>query len=131
MVKTLIVEDNHDFRGSLKGLLRARFPDILIAEAENAADALRAFTRFDPDVAFIDINLPGGVNGLGLIERIRNESSRVRIIIITNHDQPEYRDASVRLGADHFLPKASTTGDDIVAVMNSVISAVSDSASGH
>jgi two-component system nitrate/nitrite response regulator NarL len=131
MIKTLIVEDNHDFMGLLKGLLSGRFPDILIVEAENGADALRAFTRFQPDVAFIDINLPGGMNGLGLIERIRRENSRIRIIIITNHDLPEYRDASVRLGADHFLPKASTTGDDILAVMESVTSTLGGSAPGH
>ena len=120
MTKTLLVEDNRDFRASLKALLYARFGDVLIAEAEDGAEALRTFAMFQPHVAFIDINLPGRMNGLEIVERIRKEDPQVRIIVITNHDLPEYREASARLGADHFLPKASTTGDDILAVMRSV-----------
>jgi two-component system response regulator YesN len=123
MTKTLIVEDNYDFRTSLKALLHARFPDaLLIVEAEDATVALRTFYRLCPDVAFVDISLPGNMNGLEFIERIRRENSQVRIIVITSHDLPEYREASMRLGADHFLPKASITNDDITAVMESVMS---------
>lgn len=120
MVKTLIVEDNGEFRASLKAMLYARFPDMLIAEAENGAEALRSFTLFRPDIAFIDISLPGDMNGLMLLERFRQLDSRLHVIVITNHDLPEYREASARLGAGHFLSKASTTGADILALMESV-----------
>lgn len=132
MTKTLIVEDNHDFRASLKALLYARFPDtLLIAEAEDATVALRTFYRLCPDVAFVDISLPGNMNGLEFVERIRSENSQVRIIVITSHDLPEYREASMRLGADHFLPKASLTNDHIYAVMESVMSALARGARRH
>lgn len=124
MTKTLLVEDNRDYRASLKELLSAHFPDVLIIEAENGAEALRAHALFEPNVAFVDINLPGNMNGLEVVERIRSEDWQVRIIVITNHDLPEYREASARLGADHFLPKASTTSDDILAVMEAVKSAL-------
>lgn len=121
MTKTLLVEDSHDFRASLKALLTAHFPDVLIVEAENGAEALRTHALFQPHVAFVDINLPGQMNGLEVVERIRKQDSHIHIIIITNHDLPEYREASMRLGANHFLPKASTTSNDILAVMKSVM----------
>jgi two-component system response regulator YesN len=120
VIKTLIVEDNRDFRASLKAVLYARFPDMLIAEAEDGNEALRAFALFHPDVAFVDVSLPGDINGLTLVERFRSKNDRVRIVIITNHDLPEYREASVRLGANHFLPKVRATRAEIFAVMESV-----------
>lgn len=123
MTKMLLVEDNRDFRASLKALLSARFSDILIVEAEDGPEALRTYALFRPQVAFVDINLPGHMNGLEVVEHIRRQDSQIRIIVITNHDLPEYRDASMRLGADHFLPKASTTNTDILAVMQAVESA--------
>lgn len=117
MAKTLIVEDSHDFREFLKALLYARFPDMQIAEAETAASALRMFTLFRPEVVFVDINLPGDMNGLELVQRIRAADTTVRIAMITSHDLPEYRQASIRIGANFFISKGTATRADILAVM--------------
>jgi DNA-binding NarL/FixJ family response regulator len=120
MIRVLIVEDNAQYRESLKATLNACSPELVIVEAESADEALRVIGLFRPQVAFIDINLPGTLNGLQLIERVRASGSRARIAVITNHDLPEYHDASARLGANYFFPKASTTRDDIQAMMRSI-----------
>lgn len=120
MIKALIVEDNREFRESLKAILRSQFPDLIIAEAETADEALRTLGLFRPRVAFIDIHLPGGMNGLELVKRIRAGGMDMAIVMITSHDLPEYRIASARLGANHFLSKSSATSADILALMTSL-----------
>ena len=117
MIKTLIVEDNAEFRAFLKALLRDRFPDGVVAEASNGHQALHIFALVKPDIVLVDIGLPGGMNGLALTERIRQDGTRPPIVIITNHDLPEYRAAAARSGADHFLAKESSTAQEILAVV--------------
>lgn len=118
MIKALIVEDHEDFRSFLKTLLSGRYPDVVFAEAGTASEAMRKLTLFRPHLAFIDINLPGSTNGLMLTEAIHNQDAGIEIIVITNHGLPEYREASERLGARFFLPKASSSGADILAAVD-------------
>ena len=99
MIKALIVEDNRDFRDSLKAILHSQFPDIVVAEAETADEALRALGLFRPQLAFIDIHLPGAMNGLQLVARIRAADREMHIVMITSHDLPEYRSASAAMAA--------------------------------
>ena len=120
MIKALIVEDNRDFRDSLKAILHSQFPDIVVAEAETADEALRALGLFRPQLAFIDIHLPGAMNGLQLVARIRAADREMHIVMITSHDLPEYRSASAAMGANHFLSKSAATRADILAVIRSV-----------
>jgi len=116
MIKTLIVEDNPEFRYFLKDLLRNRFPDGVIAEVGDAEQALQLIGSFQPDIVLVDIALPG-MNGLTLTERIRENGTLPLIVIITNHVLPEYRAAAARLGADYFLPKASSSAKEILSVI--------------
>ena len=121
MVKSLIVEDNAEFRGFLKELVRGRFPDAEVAEADDGLKALQIMGGFKPNIVLIDIALPGGMNGLALTERIRESGTLPPILVITNHALPEYREAAMRLGADHFLPKASSA-KEIVSVIEHLVS---------
>lgn len=118
MIKTLLVEDNREFRMSLKALLYSNFPNMVIAEADTGQDAIRQFALFRPDLVFLDISLPGGISGLTLLERWRNEQSHARIVMVTAHDMPEYRDAASRLGADSFLPKIQVTSATIHSLID-------------
>jgi DNA-binding NarL/FixJ family response regulator len=124
MIKVLIIEDHEEFRTHLKSILYGMYPDMVIAEAGDGADAMRQLALVKPDVVFVDINLPGEFNGLKIVCEIRALHDKTEIIVITNHDLPEYREASLNLGANYFLPKASTTTGDIRAVMKSVVSAL-------
>jgi DNA-binding NarL/FixJ family response regulator len=121
MIKALIVEDHDDFRSFLKALLYRKYPDCMFAEASTAAEAMRKLTLFRPQLVFIDINLAGSMNGLMLTEAIHNHDASIEIIVITNHDLPEYRAASVHHGAQFFLPKGSSSGADILAAVATAI----------
>jgi len=117
MLRALIVEDNAEFSAFLKSLLEIRFPSAMILQASDADEALHHLSLSQLDIVLVDISLPGGVNGLGLTELIRHNGASPPVVILTNHDLPEYRLAATRLGADRFLSKASSTADQIVKVI--------------
>jgi DNA-binding NarL/FixJ family response regulator len=119
MVKTLLVEDNATFRQVIKETLVMKFPSMSIDEAEDGKEAMEKVDRHSPDLILMDIKLPGE-NGLVLTEKIKKLSPHVVIIILTDYDLPEYREAAHQRGADHFLEKASTTANEIVELIESL-----------
>ena len=117
--KTLIVEDNDSFRQALRSLLNSRYPSMSIREARDGREALYEVSAFKPDLIFMDIKLPGE-NGLELTGKIRASNSEAKIIILTSHDLPEYREAARAEGADHFLTKTSSKAGDIFSLIDSL-----------
>jgi DNA-binding NarL/FixJ family response regulator len=116
MFKILIVEDNMHFRQTLRDLLTIRFPEILFDEAINNNEAVQKINTFVPDLVFMDIKIPGG-NGLEITRKIRESKSKSTVIILTNNDQVEYREAAKRIGADYFLSKVSTSPEEIFSLV--------------
>jgi len=120
MFNAMLVEDNILFRESLRDSLRLRFPSIEIAEAGNGAEALEKIDSLSPNLIFMDIQLPGQ-NGLELTEKIKKLHPDIVIIIITNYDIPEYREAAARFKADYFFSKDSITLEDIVTLVKPML----------
>jgi CheY-like chemotaxis protein len=65
MYHVMLVEDNLIFRQSFRDFLKSRFPEIIVHEAADSIEALQKVEDQQPDLIFLDINLPG-VNGLTL-----------------------------------------------------------------
>ena len=120
MYKILIVEDNDNFRQTLRSLLEARFPSMTFEEARDGSEALEKVSAFDPDLIFMDIKLPGE-NGLELTKRIRHSNLKVKIIILTSYDLPEYREAARVGGANHFVSKGSSKAEEILALVKTIL----------
>ncbi len=118
--RVLIVEDNASFRKALKELLRSRFPHISVSQAGDGKEALLKLSRQPPDLIFLDINLPGK-SGLVITKEIKTIDPHVVIAILTHHDLPEYRTAAYQNGAHYFLSKESTNIDEIVGLVESVL----------
>ena len=104
--RILLVEDNAFFLQFLKETLRFRLPSADIQEAANGEEALQEITRLPPDAIFMDLRLPGA-NGLELTRKIKAQYPDIVVVILTNYDLPEYREAAYQSGADHFLLKES------------------------
>jgi DNA-binding NarL/FixJ family response regulator len=124
MFKALIVEDDPLFRQILKEILASRCPSISIKEAAHGVEALRELDMNHLDLIFMDIKLPG-MNGLELTKRIKESHPGIPVIILTNHDTPEYRKAAFECGADYFISKASSIEQEIEMAVQSI------SARGH
>jgi len=121
MFKTMLVEDNVIFRGTLRHSLQVRFPSMEIIEAGNGAEAKEKIDSQTPNLIFMDIRLPGQ-NGLELTEQIKKLHPDISIIILTDYDIPEYREAALRFKADHFFSKNSMTMEEIVPLVKSIFS---------
>ena len=116
MKRILIVEDNAFFLQFLKETLNARLPSIDILEARSGEEALQRIETLSPDAIFMDLRLPGA-NGLDVTRKIKAQYPDIIVVILTNYDLPEYREAATQSGADHFLSK-----DSFLKMINSISS---------
>lgn len=105
MLKTLLVEDNLDYRGVLKQALLDRFASLNIAESAGEEDTLDLLVSFGPELVFMDIHLLSG-DGLDLTRRIKSTHPHTVVAILTQDDAPEYQYAAQKCGADYFLSKS-------------------------
>lgn len=115
MNRILIVEDNLFFLRFLRKTLSSRFPSIDILEATNGEEAMQKIKMLPPDAIFMDLRLPGE-NGLELTKKIKAQYPKIVVVIITNYDLPEYREAAYQSKADHFLSK-----DSFLKMINSIL----------
>jgi YesN/AraC family two-component response regulator len=121
MFKTLIVDDNAEFRQSLNDILATRFPAMHVVEAGDGMQARGQIVALEPDLIFMDISLPDG-NGLDLAREFKTVHVDTVIIVITGYDLPEYRLAARECGASHFLSKASVDQAEILSLVESIVS---------
>jgi len=119
--KALIVEDSASFRELVKDILHSQFPSMEIIEAKNGKEGMEQAASFHPDLIFMDIRLPDE-SGLELTKKIKASWPDTTIIILTHYDFPEYREAASKQGANHFLAKGATTEEEILKLVQSILS---------
>ncbi len=121
MFKILIVDPNDPFRRSLKKVLISRFPFADIQEAADGREGLQLVEAFHPDLIFLEIHLPAET-GLDLAGRIKADHPEIIIVILTSYDLPEYKIAVEQSGVEHMVPKDDWTGEDMIALVQSILS---------
>lgn len=115
MVTILLVDDHASLRKSLRYLLEAT-PDIkVVAEASNGNDALFHVSSTCPDVALIDISMPL-MDGLETTRQLHLRCWFTRVIILSIHDNPEYIQRSLSVGALGYVLKDTIAGDLVEAI---------------
>lgn len=115
LIRVLIVDDHSMVRLGLAALLGAE-PDIrIVAEAEDAAQAVAMFRDHQPDVTLMDARMPGGT-GNDALAAIRSEFPAARIIILTTYDLEEPVFEAFDNGAAGYLLKSIKRRDLIAAV---------------
>ncbi len=108
-MKVLLVEDNALTRHTIKALL-TKLGHEVVAEAENGDIALEHFTKFKPEVVFLDIILPGK-SGLEVLEEILSMDPKARVVVITAVDQDEIDQRLYDKGVHAVLRKPFSFGD--------------------
>ena len=106
--RVLLVDDNHDSREMYRAVLRAHGHEVCEApDGERALALLQHFKDRPLDVAFIDIGLPGGMDGYELARRIRTlpAGREVRLVALTGYGFPEDRQQSKLAGFARHLVK--------------------------
>jgi DNA-binding NarL/FixJ family response regulator len=111
----MVVEDHTLVRQSLVKNINAQPNHHVAAEAADAETALPMALRVQPDVALIDIGLPG-MDGLQLAERLKNLLPEIRIVFLSMYDDDVSIRRAVDIGADSYLPKTCSIEEVLQAL---------------
>ena len=104
-MKVLVADDSQLIRRRLVDRL-LRVPDITIAEAVDTDDALRQLMTFKPDIAVLDIRMPGG-GGIKALTEIKKNFPGITVMVMTSYPYAEYRQKCLEMGADFFFEKST------------------------
>jgi two-component system OmpR family response regulator len=104
-VRVLLVEDSKVLAERLSDAIRETGDTRLVGVADTETAAVEAAKRQVIDVIILDLHLREGT-GFGVLRALANEKRRPTIIVLTNYDLPEYKEAALALGATYFLDKA-------------------------
>jgi two-component system, OmpR family, phosphate regulon response regulator PhoB len=104
LMKILTVDDNEQMRNLLK-MTFSHSPEYQLFQAENSASALQLVQEFEPDVAFLDIMMPGDLDGYGLCKQIKAINKTCFVVFLSVKAAQDDIDLGVQAGADRYLTK--------------------------
>jgi DNA-binding NarL/FixJ family response regulator len=105
----LIADDSAAMREKLVELLSTIKGVDSIGLAHDVPGALLSISNVVPDVAILDIQMPGG-SGLDVLRDLKQNHPSTIVIMLTNHPDEQYRETCVELGADYFFSKSTDSG---------------------
>ncbi len=105
-VPVLLVEDNPSIRERLIALIAA-IPGLSLAGAEDSAEGARAaIARTRPGLVILDLQLRADT-GWDVLTSLDPDAGSPRVIVLTNHSEPEFRTRALRAGASGFYDKST------------------------
>jgi len=108
MIRALLADDHQLVREGLKSILE-QAPDIsVIAEASNGLAAIQEYQRTRPDVAILDISMPG-MDGLDAVKQISSIDPDARTLILTVHPEHQYAVRALKAGALGYITKGTSS----------------------
>jgi len=114
-VRVLLVDDHPLVRAGIRRVLESHAGLTIVGEAPNGLEALRLIEETRPDVVVLDLAMPE-LDGLELLQRLRDRSDSLRILVLTMHAQREYIRRAIQAGADGYLLKESAVQELLVAI---------------
>lgn len=116
-MKILIADDSALILERLHELLQKISQVEVVASLNNGFDTLDALRTLKPDVAILDIQMPG-LNGLEVLNAFRKENKSVIFILLTLSSQDYYKQLAIQAGSNYFFNKA----DDFEKIAATVFS---------
>ena len=113
--RIVIVDDPPLFRKGIEELIHSEGAFVVCGQADNASEAMDLIRNLSPDLAIVDLSLPGA-NGIELIKNIRAEFSKLPILVLSMHDESLYALRSLRAGADGYVMKHEAMANVIQAI---------------
>jgi len=114
-IRLLLVDDHAVVRLGMRMLFESE-PDIeIVAEADNARDALVAAEESKPDIVLMDIGLPD-TSGIEAARLIKERNPEVAIVALTIHEDKEYFFKMLDAGATGYVPKRAAPEELLTAI---------------
>jgi DNA-binding NarL/FixJ family response regulator len=114
-IRILLADDHAVLRTGLRMLIGSQRDLEVVGEASDGDEAVRKAAALRPDVALVDISMPG-LGGIKAIERIRQVAPATRVLVLTMHDVPAYLRATVAAGAAGYVVKRAADSDLLAAI---------------
>jgi DNA-binding NarL/FixJ family response regulator len=108
-MKVFLVEDSPAIRERLHDVVSLVEGTQLMAEAATEHDAVQGILALRPDVVILDLTLATG-SGIEVLRKIKAALPTLKVIVLTNKTEPQYRKKCMALGADRFLDKSRDFG---------------------
>lgn len=113
--RVFIADDHGVLRGGLRALLSSQ-PDMeVVGEAENGRVAEAGIVKTKPDVALMDLSMPGS-GGFDAIASLSQKCPRTRVLVLTVHEEPGYARTAMAAGAAGYLVKRAADTELLAAV---------------
>lgn len=107
MTKIILADDHQLFIEGVRTVL-AEIPGVEITAAvNNGSDLMDKFRSTTVDLVLLDLNMPK-IDGLKCLQEIKKERPHVKVLVLTNYNQPELMEEVKQLKADGFMVKNST-----------------------
>ena len=111
----LIVDDHPLLRKGVSELIDQERDLIVVGEAEDAFKAINAIEESKPDIALIDISL-GDTNGIELLKNIKVHFPKLKLLVLSMHDESVYAYRALRAGASGYIMKQEGTEKVLLAL---------------
>jgi len=114
-IRIIIADDHGILRAGLKSLLGADPNLVVVGEANNGTDALRLVKELKPNIALMDIGMPGNEN-LDATRQLIGDFPETRVIILTMHEDGALLQETIRAGASGYIIKRAVEAELIDAI---------------
>jgi len=106
MIRVLLADDHSIVRAGLRRLVEESEEMTVVAEAADGREALKLVQQADPDVAVIDISMPG-LDGLEVIQQLAILKPGLPVLVLTMHEEAQFVIRAIEAGAMGYISKRS------------------------
>jgi DNA-binding NarL/FixJ family response regulator len=117
-ISVLLADDHTILRVGLRAYLRYHDDIEVVGEAQNGGDAVAQVKQLQPDVVIMDISMPG-MNGIEATRLIRAQYPQTKVLILSQHEDPDYVIPLLQAGASGYILK-SALGTDLLSAIRQV-----------
>ncbi|HEY4544235.1 MAG TPA: response regulator [Tissierellaceae bacterium] len=105
MDRVIIADDEETIRNGLENLINSYDINLtVIKKCKDGKESIEAIEKYKPEIIIMDINMPH-INGLDVIDKVKDISPYSKIIIISGYDKFEYAQKAIELGVFNYLLK--------------------------
>ncbi|CAM2010125.1 response regulator [Acanthopleuribacter pedis] len=108
MIRVVVVDDHEVVREGIRARLAAHEDVVLVGEAADAEAGLRLITEQQPDVAVLDISMPGDRNGIDVVRAVKTAGLATKLLIYSSYVRGPLVFAALDAGAHGFQSKAES-----------------------
>jgi two-component system response regulator NreC len=114
-IRVMIADDHAILRAGLKMLVNAQADMEVVSEAPDGERAVQVARETRPDVALLDLTMPG-VGGMNALREMARDCREIRVLVLTMHDDPAYLRSALAAGAAGYLLKRAVDAELLAAI---------------